>query len=66
MYRKRGVTEVVDVNSGVSGLRTGRETHCPALLGFVVRWVFFFKNTFFSSSHSPDEVQFSIRCRLFK
>lgn len=35
-YGKKGVTDSKDVNYDVSVLRTGRDSHCPALLGFVI------------------------------
>lgn len=66
MYVKRVVTGEMGV-SFASGLRTGRDTHCLALLGFHVCFVFSSKYFFFiTSSHSPHKVQVSISYRLFK
>lgn len=55
----RVVTEGMDANSGVPGLQTRRDTHCLAVLGFVVDF-FNYKLSF------SGKFQFSINYGLFK
>lgn len=63
-----GIIEGGHVDFDVSGLSTGGDTQCSALLGFFLFFSLFFSLVLFqmTGSHSTGKAQFSISYRLFK